>query len=246
MVRKDSLALRKDDIAQEYAKRRINGAGFKARERTKWERFSKRFIDLSVSLMVLFLGLPFFLAISILIKLTSKGPVFFTQERIGEDGKEFTFFKFRTMRANVDDTIHREFTRKFIQGDISDSNLDTPDASVYKLKEDPRITGVGRFLRATSLDELPQFINIIRGEMSVVGPRPPLKYEYKYYDEWHKLRLKAKPGITGLWQVSGRSSVPFQEMVLLDLYYIENWSHILDIKIMFRTIPVMLSGTGGY
>jgi lipopolysaccharide/colanic/teichoic acid biosynthesis glycosyltransferase len=246
VVGKDSLALQTGDIAQKYAKMRRNGLGFRARKRTKWAKFCKRFIDVSVASMVLVLGLPFFLAISLLIKLTSRGPVFFTQNRIGEEGEEFTFFKFRTMRSGVDDSIHREFTRKFIKGDIYNSNLDSPRASIYKLKEDPRITCVGRFLRGTSLDELPQFINIIKGEMSIVGPRPPLKYEYKHYDEWHKLRLKTKPGITGLWQVSGRSSVPFHEMVMLDLYYIENWSLILDVKIMIRTIPVMLSGTGAY
>ena len=126
------------------------------------------------------------------------------------------------------------------------STLDGKDSSIYKLKNDPRITSVGNFLRRTSLDELPQFINILKGEMTLVGPRPPLQYEYDCYKEWHKLRLSVKPGLTGLWQVNGRSSVPFHEMVKLDLYYIGNWSLLLDFKIVIRTVPVMFAGTGGY
>jgi lipopolysaccharide/colanic/teichoic acid biosynthesis glycosyltransferase len=215
------------------------------RRRTAIERLVKRSIDVVAAALVLILGFPFFLAIALLIKITSRGPVFFIQNRIGEGGGEFALFKFRTMRPDSDDTLHREFTRNFIQGRLPETQLDGGNGATYKMVDDPRITAVGRFLRKTSLDELPQFINIFKGEMTIVGPRPPLPYEYECYDEWHKLRLKVRPGLTGLWQVSGRSSVPFHEMVAMDIYYIERWSLLLDLKIMLRTVPVMLGGTGG-
>jgi lipopolysaccharide/colanic/teichoic acid biosynthesis glycosyltransferase len=215
-------------------------------ERTWAERFIKRSIDVLASLFIIVIGCPFYMAIALLIKLTSKGPVLFSQERVGERGTVFTLFKFRTMRRDTDDAIHREFTRRFIEGQLSKSGLDESRSSVYKLKNDPRVTSVGNFLRKTSLDELPQFLNVLRGEMTIVGPRPPLPYEIEHYQDWHKLRLAAKPGLTGLWQVSGRSAVPFNEMVMLDLYYIEHWSLLLDFKIMLRTIPVMLFGSGGF
>jgi exopolysaccharide biosynthesis polyprenyl glycosylphosphotransferase len=221
-------------------------AGVRLRGRMWSERFVKRLIDVGAALFVAIIGFPFFLAVALLIKLTSRGPVFYSQKRIGEHGEVFTLFKFRTMRQNSDDSIHREFTRSFIEGRMPNSSLDEKTPSVYKLTNDPRVTSVGNFLRKTSLDELPQFINILRGEMTIVGPRPPLQYELEHYEEWHKLRLEVRPGLTGLWQVSGRSSVPFDEMVKLDLYYIEHWSLLLDFKIMLRTIPVMLFGSGGY
>ncbi len=222
------------------------GDDLRIRERMWAERFVKRLLDVMAALIVIVVGLPFFLAIALLIKLTSKGPVFFSQERIGKDGEEFTLFKFRTMRLNSDDGIHREFTRCFIEGRLANSAVDEKTSAVYKLKDDPRVTAVGCFLRKTSLDEFPQFLNVLRGEMTIVGPRPPLSYEIEHYQDWHKLRLAVKPGLTGLWQVSGRSSVPFNEMVLLDLYYIEHWSLLLDFKIMLRTIPVMFFGSGGF
>jgi exopolysaccharide biosynthesis polyprenyl glycosylphosphotransferase len=214
--------------------------------RSRLDRFLKRSTDIVISLAVLFLGFPFLLAIALLIKLTSRGPVFFKQERVGEDGRSFALFKFRTMRTDCDDSIHREFTRNFIQGRMPEPSLDANDCTVYKLTDDPRITAVGGFLRKTSLDELPQFINILKGEMTIVGPRPPLLYEYECYDEWAKQRLKVRPGLTGLWQVSGRSAVSFKEMVHMDIYYIENWSLLLDFNIMLKTVPVMLAGTGGH
>jgi len=220
--------------------------GVRVRERMWAEKFAKRLIDIFAALFVIVLGFPFFLAIAALIRLTSSGPIFFRQQRVGEEGRHFTLFKFRTMRQGCDDSIHREFTRSFIEGRMQNSTLDEKAPSVYKLTNDPRITGVGNFLRKTSLDELPQFINILRGEMTIVGPRPPLHYELEHYEEWHKLRLTVRPGLTGLWQVSGRSSVSFNEMVKLDLYYIEHWSLLMDLKIMLRTVPVMLFGSGGY
>ncbi len=243
---KQSMALDSAQKFQQLTESLVSPAGMRFRERVWAERFVKRLVDIVVSVLITALGFPCFLAIALLIKLTSKGPVFFSQQRIGERGDVFTLYKFRTMRQDVDDSIHREFTRGFIEGRMSNSSLDEKAPSVYKLTNDPRVTSVGNFLRKTSLDELPQFINILKGEMAIVGPRPPLQYELEYYEEWHKLRLKAKPGLTGLWQVSGRSSVPFNEMVKLDLYYIEHWSLLLDFKIMLRTIPVMLFGSGGH
>ena len=240
------MALDSAQKFQQVAESLVSPAGIRFRERLRVEKFIKRLFDIVASLLVMIVGFPFLLAVSLLIKLTSRGPVLFSQQRVGEHGRVFTLFKFRTMRAGSDDSIHREFTRSFIEGRMSNSSLDEKSPSIYKLTNDPRITPIGNFLRKTSLDELPQFLNILRGEMAIVGPRPPLQYELEYYEEWHKLRLEVKPGLTGLWQVSGRSSVPFNEMVKLDLYYIEHWTLLLDLKIMLRTIPVMLFGSGGY
>lgn len=245
-MRKQSMALDTAQKFQQLTDSLASPAGARVRGRMWSERFAKRLIDVGAALTVAILGFPFFLAVALLIKLTSRGPVFYSQKRIGEHGEIFTLFKFRTMRQDSDDSIHREFTRSFIEGRTSNSSLDEKAPSVYKLTNDPRVTSVGNFLRKTSLDELPQFINILKGEMTIVGPRPPLQYELEHYEEWHKLRLEVRPGLTGLWQVSGRSSVPFDEMVKLDLYYIEHWSLLLDLKIMLRTIPVMFFGSGGY
>lgn len=204
----------------------------------------KRGIDLLVSFFVMLFGLPFYSLLGMLIKLTSDGPVLFVQERVGEDGKAFRMYKFRTMMNGNNDEAHRSFARDFINGKTNGDN--GTSSNVFKIVDDPRVTSIGKFLRKTSLDELPQFINVFKGEMSLVGPRPPLSYELDHYQEWHKKRLAVKPGLTGLWQVSGRSTVPFDEMVALDLHYIENWSLLLDVKIILRTVPVMLSGFGGY
>jgi exopolysaccharide biosynthesis polyprenyl glycosylphosphotransferase len=206
----------------------------------------KRAIDIGSSLFVLVFGIPFYALIAVLIKLTSEGPVLFAQERIGQDGKPFKFYKFRTMVLNNDDEVHRQFAVNFIKGTVMNEVHPSNGQNVYKIVKDPRVTPIGKFLRRTSLDELPQFINVLKGEMSLVGPRPPLNYEIAHYKEWHKKRLFAKPGLTGLWQVSGRSTVPFEEMVALDLYYIENWSLLFDLKIILRTIPVMFFGFGAF
>lgn len=213
-----------------------------------FEYVFKRFFDFLFSAVVLVFGLPFYAVIAALIKLTSSGPVLFVQERVGHNGKVFKLYKFRTMMQGNCDQAHRTFAENFIKGNMSGGNGSNGNGNgkVFKLTEDPRVTSIGRFLRRTSLDELPQFINVLKGEMTVVGPRPPLTYELEHYHDWHKKRLTVKPGLTGLWQVSGRSMVPFDEMVMLDLYYIENWSLLLDIKIILRTIPVMLGGSGGY
>lgn len=204
---------------------------------------AKRAFDILFTLMIALVGLPFYMLIAALIKLTSEGPVLFVQERVGQDGRVFKFYKFRTMLVDNDNTQHRSFAEDFIKGRLMNEE---GSGRVFKLQNDPRVTSIGRFLRKTSLDELPQFINVLRGEMTLVGPRPPLSYELAHYKEWHRGRLAVKPGLTGLWQVSGRSTVPFDEMVMLDLYYIENWSLALDMKIIARTVPVMLFGLGGY
>lgn len=207
---------------------------------------AKRFMDLSVSVIAVLVFSPLLIMIAILVKLFSPGPVLFRQIRAGRNGTPFTFYKFRTMRQNIDDTIHREYATNFIGGKELRLRDERNDRKIYKMPDDPRITPIGRVLRRTSLDELPQLLNVVKGEMSLVGPRPPIAYELTIYKEWHKRRLKAKPGITGLWQVSGRSSVPFHDMVLLDLYYINRWSLPLDIEIIVKTIPVVLGGKGAY
>jgi exopolysaccharide biosynthesis polyprenyl glycosylphosphotransferase len=206
----------------------------------------KRASDVVVAAALLVVFSPLFLAISALIKLFSPGPVLFKQKRAGQGGSAFEFYKFRTMRVDTDDRLHREYAGNFINGKPAPDGGEKEGKPVYKMTRDPRVTGIGRALRRTSLDELPQLINILRGEMSLVGPRPPILYELQHYKEWHKRRLEAKPGLTGLWQVSGRSSVPFNEMVLMDLYYIDNWSLWIDFEILLRTIPVILFGKGAY
>jgi lipopolysaccharide/colanic/teichoic acid biosynthesis glycosyltransferase len=202
----------------------------------------KRLIDIIGSVLALMLASPLIAAIAILIKLTSKGPVFFRQARLGQYGRKFTFLKFRSMHFNSDPTIHREFVQKFIAGD---GCAHAGNQISYKLTVDPRITPVGRFLRKTSLDEVPQFFNVLKGDMSLVGPRPPLPYEAARYKMWHTARLlAAKPGITGLWQVEGRSRVKFNDMVRLDLRYAQTWSIWLDIKILLRTPVAVFTADG--
>jgi len=207
---------------------------------------AKRAVDLAVAGLVIIVFAPLFLLMATLVRLSSAGPVFFKQIRAGRDGRPFAFYKFRTMRHDIDDTLHREYATSFIGGKEMRLSDERSNKKIYKMPDDPRITPIGRVLRKTSLDELPQVFNVLRGDMSLVGPRPPIAYELTIYKEWHKRRLRAKPGITGLWQVSGRSSVPFHDMVLLDLYYINRWSLLMDFEIMLKTIPVMVSGKGAY
>jgi exopolysaccharide biosynthesis polyprenyl glycosylphosphotransferase len=204
-------------------------------------RVVKRTSDLLIASVASLVLLPLWLLIALLIKLDSKGPVFYKQERVGMDGRVFLFYKFRTMHPNADDKTHREFQRRYIAGQ-SEVKVSSDGRPVYKLQADSRITRVGRTLRRLSLDELPQVLNVLRGDMSAVGPRPPIPYEVESYELWHRKRLDMKPGMTGLWQVSGRNRLPFDEMVRLDLFYIENWSLLLDLKIILRTLPVMLRG----
>lgn len=208
-------------------------------------RVTKRTFDLAGAIFAVTILSPLWLVIAALIKMDSRGPIFYKQERVGMDGRVFLFYKFRTMQVGADDAAHREFQRQYIKG-RPETNLGDAERPAYKLRGDARITRVGRLLRKTSLDELPQLFNVLRGDMSVVGPRPPIPYEVESYELWHRKRLDLKPGLTGLWQVSGRNRLPFDEMVRLDLYYIENWSLLLDLKIILRTLPVMLRGDDAY
>lgn len=209
------------------------------------ERFIKRSSDILISLLGLFLSLPIWLISAILIKLDSEGPIFFKQERVGMDGRMFLCYKFRTMNANADESLHKEIYRKNIAGMLDQANAGDGNKPIFgKVKDDPRITRVGRILRRFSIDELPQLLNVLKGEMSIVGPRPPIPYEVEAYKTWHRRRLDVKPGITGLWQVSGRNRLSFEEMVKIDLYYIENWSLWLDLKIILLTFPAILRGDG--
>jgi lipopolysaccharide/colanic/teichoic acid biosynthesis glycosyltransferase len=215
----------------------------------KFSLFFKRSIDITGSLAFIIMFLPLFLIIALVIKLTSDGPVLFRQERIGMLGKKFTFLKFRSMYANSDESTHKEYITQFITGGGKANCKDTTrkQATVFKLREDSRITPIGNFIRKTSLDELPQFINVLKGDMSLVGPRPPIPYECEQYDIWHRRRvMEMKPGITGLWQVQGRSATTFDDMVRLDLKYIREWSPWLDIKILVKTPLAVLTMRGAY
>ncbi len=205
------------------------------------EHLVKRVIDIVGSLLALLFLLPVFAIIAIVVKLTSRGPVLFRQKRIGQYGKMFDFYKFRSMRVGNDTTVHREYVTKLIDGleHVRQANGN------YKLMDDPRVTPIGRVLRKTSLDELPQFANVLLGDMSLVGPRPPLPYEFERYRTWHQRRvLEIKPGLTGLWQVEGRSRTTFDEMVRMDLRYARTQSLWLDLKIILQTPAAMFSGNG--
>ncbi|MDI6731780.1 MAG: sugar transferase [Candidatus Margulisbacteria bacterium] len=196
--------------------------------------FIKRAFDFISSLVGIIILSPLFLVFAGLIKITSPGPIFFMQERVGKDGDKFKMFKFRSMVKDAEQLFPQL------------KPLSEVDGHLFKMKNDPRITPLGRFMRRYSIDELPQIFNVLLGQMSMVGPRPPLPREVSEYSSWHWKRLRVRPGITGPWQVAGRSLLPFEEMVRLDVYYIENWSLWLDIKILLRTVPVVLLGTGAY
>ena len=210
-------------------------------KRTK--QIVKRAIDIIGSVLLIILSLPLLAVIAIAVKLTSKGPVLFRQQRVGQYGRYFTFLKFRSMRDRNDHSAHRQYVTQLIAGSAERIAQNGSNEGVYKLVNDPRITPLGRFLRKTSLDELPQFFNVLTGEMSLVGPRPPIPYEVAAYQTWHRRRvLQVKPGITGLWQVTGRSRVSFDEMVRLDLQYANFWSLWLDFKILVRTPAAVIKG----
>jgi len=215
-------------------------------ESRKFALVIKRSMDFVGSAAALVLLAPVFAAVSLAIKFTSKGPVLFKQERLGQYGKKFTVLKFRSMLSDCDARIHEEYVSQFIAGQVNGTSQGS-EPPVFKIQKDPRVTRIGRFLRRTSLDELPQFWNVMVGDMSLVGPRPPLPYEFKAYDLWHRRRvLEIKPGITGLWQVEGRSRTRFDEMVRLDLKYARAWSIWLDVKILLQTPGVVLTGEGAH
>lgn len=211
----------------------------------------KRGIDIVGSSLLLLVFSPLLAAIALAIKLGSEGPVIFRQERVGWLGMRFKCLKFRTMYTNNDHGIHRDYVHRLIKGKAAKENEDTdeagPETGVYKITRDPRVTPIGRLLRKTSLDEFPQFWNVLRGEMSLVGPRPPVPYEFEFYEDWHRRRVfEMKPGVTGLWQVTGRSRVGFDDMVRLDLRYSQCWSLWLDLKILLATPLAALKGDGAY
>lgn len=199
-----------------------------------WGLAVKRVTDVVVSSLGLLLLSPILITIGVLIKLDSPGPILFRQSRVGRGGRHFTVFKYRTMRQGAEEE----------QESLAD--LNEASGPLFKVREDPRVTRVGRWVRRFSIDEIPQLINVLLGQMSLVGPRPPLPNEVAEYEEWHKKRLEVFPGMTSLWAVSGRSDVPFDEMVMLDIYYIENWSLRLDFTIILRTLPAVLTAAGAY
>jgi lipopolysaccharide/colanic/teichoic acid biosynthesis glycosyltransferase len=239
-----SSIIESSDLEEE----RMRLVGPKIRSMSASSLFVKRFFDIVGSTFGIALTAPVMVILAILIKVSSRGPVLFRQERIGQGGKTFSFLKFRSMYTDNDPTIHREYVKNLITGATSNNGDCQPGRNgAFKIQNDPRVTPIGRILRRMSLDELPQFFNVLKGNMSLVGPRPPLRYECEDYEPWHRHRvLDMKPGITGLWQVTGRSSTSFDEMVRLDIKYIREWSIWLDLRIIFRTASVVISGTGAY
>ena len=203
----------------------------------------KHGLDALIALPGVLILLPLFLVIAAAVKMNSRGPAFYRTKAVGKNGKIFNMYKFRSMVVNEDHEIHKDFVTKLIKGDICpESNGNKP----LKVADDPRVTAIGRLLRRSSLDELPQLINVLGGYMSLVGPRPCLPYEYEAYQDWHKKRLSVRPGITGLWQVAGRSAVSFEDMVLLDLYYIYNRGLLMDMSIIYETLYAVLGKRGAY
>lgn len=220
---------------------------FRSSRATKFSRLLKRTMDLVGSILALLILSPLLVLIAALIKLTSRGPALFRQNRVGQYGATFELLKFRSMHTANDPNVHKKYVEQFISGKTDSQDASRLGPAVYKIREDPRVTSVGRWLRRSSLDELPQFWNVLKGEMSLVGPRPPIPYELDHYDTWHRRRvLEAKPGITGLWQVHGRSKTSFDEMVRLDLQYAKSQSLWLDLKILVKTPGAVLSGVGAY
>ena len=200
----------------------------------------KRIIDISIALLVLVFAAPLFAVIAVLVATTSRGAILFRQERVGLGGCRFTMVKFRTMRIDADESVHREYVLSMVRHTPANAKR----VGAFKLAGDSRITRIGSFLRKTSLDELPQFLNVLVGDMSVVGPRPPLPYEVEQYEGWQVARLSARPGITGLWQVSGRNRMSYVDMCRRDADYLRSWSHLGDMLIVVRTPWVMLANSG--
>lgn len=238
--RREQLAQDIDQLLQEMSERETVSR-FSGLHLFFWKftvQFSyglKRFLDIVFSLAALIILSPLFLILAILIKLNSPGPVFFVQVRIGQHGRSFCFYKFRSMYVDAEQRKNELLARN-----------ESADGVIFKMKDDPRITPIGRILRKTSMDELPQFLNVLAGDMSLVGPRPPVPSEVREYSIEARKRLNVKPGLTCLWQVSGRSDIPFKEQVKLDKEYISSRSLKSDFLILLRTIPAILSGRGAY
>lgn len=222
------------DLRGEQAPRDFIGPDTGILGAPRWQLTTKRLIDIVAASFFIILFAPVMLAAALAVKLTSKGPLLFVQERVGKDGQTFRFMKFRSMYNGSHD----------LRGELSSANEVV--GPVFKIKQDPRITPVGRIMRRFSIDELPQFFHVLSGRMSLVGPRPPLPEEVAHYGEWERQRLLVKPGITCIWQVSGRSDVPFETWVEMDIEYISRWSPKLDLSILLKTIPAALSGKGAY
>jgi lipopolysaccharide/colanic/teichoic acid biosynthesis glycosyltransferase len=223
----------------------VNSAPFQAINIDPGYLRAKRLLDIVLTLLLLLPICIVIVIVAMLIRLDSPGPIFYRQKRVGLCGTEFSIFKFRSMYVNSDNSVHRNAVVKYMNG--QEMNVGTAAAIKFKFKlsDDPRVTRVGRFIRKTSIDELPQFFNVLRGEMTLVGPRPPLPYEVEYYTPFHWLRLSGKPGLTGIWQVHGRSRVNFQSMVEMDIEYLQHQSFWEDLKLIALTVPVMIYGRGG-
>ena len=204
--------------------------------------YLKRAFDIVGAGIALILSSPLFLLAAVATRLSSRGPVIYRQERIGMNGRPFTLYKFRTMRVDCDTSTHEQYVARWITGKTGEAAAG--NGAVHKMTDDKRVTRVGRILRATSIDELPQLWNILKGDMSLVGPRPPIEYEVARYTDWHRRRLAVPPGVTGPWQVSGRNRLSFEDMVRLDIAYIESWSLGLDVKILLRTVPALFAHRG--
>ena len=206
---------------------------------------AKRLLDIMFTLLLLIPICIVVVIVAVLIRLDSPGPIFYRQKRVGLRGVEFSIFKFRSMYVNSDDSLHRNAIVKYMNGQEMNGGAAAAVKFQYKLSDDPRVTRVGCFIRKTSIDELPQFFNVLRGEMTLVGPRPPLTYEVEYYTPYQWLRLSGKPGLTGIWQIYGRSRVDFQNMVEMDIEYLQHQSFWEDLKLIVLTVPVMIQGRGG-
>jgi exopolysaccharide biosynthesis polyprenyl glycosylphosphotransferase len=207
-------------------------------------RISKRVFDVAITVAVVAILSPLLAFVAVFIKLESPGPIVYKQQRIGENGRLFTMFKFRSMRAEADSSIHKAHVKRLIEQNLSPEQLEGNGGASLKLEHDPRVTRVGRIIRTTSIDELPQLFNVLRGEMSLVGPRPPVPYEAELYKDWHMRRFEALPGVTGWWQVRGRNRVSFDEMVRMDLHYIDHASFWLDLRVLLLTPWAVISGKG--
>ncbi len=199
-----------------------------------WQLALKRAVDITVSVLAILMLMPLFLAVALLVKLTSRGPVMYIQQRVGRGGEPFRIIKFRSMYRDAHDRRHEHILDNMHEGPI------------FKIRDDPRVTPVGRAIRRLSIDEMPQLLNVLKGDMSLVGPRPPLPEEFLDYTERERRRLLVKPGVTCIWQVSGRSDLDFQTWVDMDLEYIETWSLGLDLKLLAKTVPAVLTGRGAY
>jgi lipopolysaccharide/colanic/teichoic acid biosynthesis glycosyltransferase len=225
------------DLFPLYLEESVESAGFQSA--------LKRGIDVAGSFVGLLFLCPLIMVTALCIKGTSPGPVIFKQTRLGQRCTRFAFYKFRSMYCGTDDQIHRKYVENLIKGNLDEINQGEKEKPLYKIKTDPRVTRVGKIIRKLSIDEIPQLYNVLKGEMSLVGPRPPLPYEVEKYEPWHLRRiLEVKPGITGLWQVEGRSKTSFNDMVRLDLRYVQNWSLGLDLKILVKTVKAVLKPTG--